>query len=59
MELDTQRIRALLDKRDAIDEELATAFTGNPPKKEITCSKCQGKGHTARSCPQREYEQSS
>ncbi len=28
MDIDTQRIRALLDKRDAIDAELANALTG-------------------------------
>ena len=53
--MDTQRIRQLLDQRDAIDAELASCFTGNA-KKEITCGKCKAIGHTARTCPQREYD---
>ncbi len=57
MDLDTNRVRDLLNRRDEIDAELAGIFAGNVPKKEITCSKCQGKGHTARSCPQRDHNQ--
>jgi hypothetical protein len=49
MDIDTQRIRSLLDKRDAIDEELKAALAGE--KKSITCSACNQQGHTARSCP--------
>lgn len=52
MDIDTTRIRQLLDKRDEIDAELAAALAG--AKKQITCSKCKETGHTARSCPQRQ-----
>lgn len=52
MEIDTQRIRVLLDKRDEIDAELAQALAG-APKKAIKCGTCQQEGHTARTCPQR------
>lgn len=53
MEIDAQRIRALLDKRDEIDLELAAALVG-APKKPITCGHCKQEGHSARSCPQRQ-----
>ena len=53
MEIDTQRIRALLDKRDDIDKELTEAFSGQQAKKTITCSLCKAEGHTARTCPQK------
>lgn len=55
MELDTQRIRTLLDRRDEIDRELADQFAG-VSKKAVTCSKCKVEGHTARTCPQKEYD---
>lgn len=53
MDIDTFRIRELLDKRDAIDQELATLFAGNAPKKQIKCGHCHEEGHSARSCPTR------
>ena len=52
MDIDTARIRQLLDKRDEIDAELAAVLSG--VKKQITCSKCKDAGHTARTCPQRQ-----
>lgn len=55
MDIDTTRIRALLDKRDAIDEELQQAL-GGTPKKPITCGHCRQEGHSARSCPTREVQ---
>ena len=48
--MDTQRIRALLDKRDEIDRELTELVTGTAQKKTLTCSVCGGP-HTARTCP--------
>ena len=53
MDLDTQKVRELLDKRDEIDKELQEIF-GTQPKerKPTTCSKCGQSGHTARTCPQ-------
>jgi hypothetical protein len=54
MEIDTTRIRALLDKRDAIDTELSELFIG--AKKSINCGTCSQPGHTARTCPQREQK---
>jgi hypothetical protein len=48
MDIDTQRVRELLDKRDQIDTELAAIFSGT--KKQVTCSKCGTAGHTARTC---------
>ena len=54
MDINTTRIRELLDKRDEIDTELAAIFAGQGVKKTITCSLCKTEGHTARSCPQRQ-----
>ena len=53
MDIDTQRIRDLITKRDEIDAELSAIFTGSTPKKTVTCSACNQQGHTARSCPNR------
>ena len=50
MDIDTSRIRNLLDKRDEIDRELSEALG---QKKSVTCSHCSQQGHTARSCPQK------
>lgn len=52
MDINTARIRELLDRRDEIDRELAGLFAGTP-KKAITCSHCNQQGHTSRSCPQK------
>ena len=48
MDIDTDRIRLLLCKRDELDREIAEAITG---KKPITCGHCNQQGHSARSCP--------
>lgn len=56
MQIDTTRIRELLNRRDEIDRELAAVFSGAAPKKPITCSVCKQEGHTARSCPSRAQE---
>jgi hypothetical protein len=55
--LDTQKLRELLDHRDAIDAEIFQIVTGNGTKKERkpqVCSKCGSPDHTARTCPQKE-----
>lgn len=51
--MDTNRLRHLLDKRDAIDREIQDAVISETVKKVITCSHCGLEGHTARTCPQR------
>ncbi len=57
--MDTARIRSLLDERDRIDRDLASAFNGNGhTKKAITCSVCNEEGHTARTCSKRNSGQS-
>jgi hypothetical protein len=53
MDIDTNRIRSLLDKRDDIDRELSEALG---QKKTITCFHCSRAGHTARSCPQKNLQ---
>lgn len=56
--MDTQKLRDLLDKRDAIDAEIAEAVNGagkeRTARKPQACSKCGSEGHTARTCPQKE-----
>ena len=54
MEMDTAKIRALLDKRDEIGQELASIFAGTKERKAQRCSRCQQEGHSARTCPQKE-----
>jgi hypothetical protein len=49
--MDTNKIRALLDRRDDIDRELAEALTA---KKSVKCSACGEEGHTARTCTARQ-----
>lgn len=53
MDIDTARIRDLLNKRDEIDAELAAVFVGSSSKKPINCSRCSQPGHSARTCPQK------
>lgn len=52
MELDTQKVRELLDRRDQIDAELQAMFATGKEKKPIKCGKCGAEGHSARTCPQ-------
>jgi len=50
--LDTQKLRELLDQRDAIDEEIVAVVGGKKPeRKAVTCSHCKLEGHTLRNCP--------
>lgn len=52
MDIDTARIRELLDKRDAIDREIMeTLLSGSPTKKPVKCGSCGEENHTARTCP--------
>lgn len=56
MDIDTIRVRALLDRRDEIDAELVAIFSGSPAKKPIRCGHCGKDGHSARSCPERHVQ---
>lgn len=56
MDIDTAKIRTLLDKRDELDAELAALFAGTTIKKTITCSNCREPGHSARSCSKAKVE---
>ena len=53
MDIDTARIRELLNRRDEIDTELAALFTGTKERKPQKCSRCQQEGHSARTCLQK------
>ena len=50
MDIDTSRVRELLNKRDEIDAELAAAFSGANIRKNVKCGACGEEGHTARTC---------
>lgn len=50
MDIDTNRIRDLLNKREEIDQELASIFIGTKERKPQTCGKCGEAGHSARTC---------
>lgn len=52
--MDTQRIRELLDQRDAIDKELRELVHGEvKERKPVRCSSCGEEGHNARACPKK------
>lgn len=52
--MDTQRLRKLLDDRDAIDEEIVSLIGGvKKERKPQACSICGEPGHSARSCTKR------
>lgn len=52
-DLDTKRIRELLDKRDAIDDELKELVNGNKERRPQRCGTCGQEGHSTRTCPQK------
>lgn len=51
MDIDTARVRDLLDRREKIDDELKEIFAGVASGKTLTSSLCQSTAHTARTCP--------
>lgn len=53
MDIDTTRVRDLLDKRDEIEAELKEIFTAGKERKVQKCSICQEEGHSARTCPKK------
>jgi hypothetical protein len=55
MDLDIPRIKALIEKREDIDRELAELVIGKERKPQ-RCSICQSETHTARTCPQKSVE---
>ena len=50
MDLDVQRVRELLNRRDDIDLELQALFTASKERRPQKCGKCGEEGHTARTC---------
>lgn len=53
MDLDTNKVRELLDKRDDLDLEIAALITGTKERKAIVCGSCGQPGHSSRTCGQR------
>jgi len=52
MDLDIERARELIQKREEIDAELAAIFAGKQvTRRALKCSICNTEGHTARTCP--------
>lgn len=56
MDIDTAKIRELLNKRDEIDKELAECFTSTKERKPQACGICNEIGHSQRTCPKRELK---
>ena len=56
MDIDTTKIRELLDRRDALDQELASLIGGTKERKPQRCSICSSTEHSARTCPQKKPE---
>ena len=51
------RAKELIAKREEIDEQLAVLFGGTPlVKKTRRCKICDGEGHNAATCPERQDE---
>lgn len=48
--MDAQKLRELLDKRDAIDADIVALVITGSSRKPQKCSKCQQEGHSARTC---------
>ena len=53
MDLDTTKIKELIEQRERIDEELRTLISGGKQRAPQKCSLCQQEGHSARTCPQK------
>jgi len=51
LDIDVNRVRELLNKREEIDLELTSMFNGGMDRKPQRCSKCGSEDHNARSCP--------
>ncbi|TYL86305.1 zinc finger CCHC domain-containing protein [Bradyrhizobium cytisi] len=52
MEIDIERAKDLIARREEIDAELTALFTGEKKKRSpVKCSNCDKEGHTARNCP--------
>ena len=54
--IDTVRVRELLDKRDEIDRELASIFTIGKIRAPQKCGNCGEEGHSARTCTKTKAE---
>ena len=50
--MDSQKLRDLLDQRDAIDRQIVEVVGGKEVKerKPQSCGKCGEQGHSARTC---------
>jgi integrase len=49
--VDTNRIRVLLDQRDALDKEITAAVSGDKARAPQRCGICHQEGHSSRTCP--------
>jgi hypothetical protein len=48
--LDIERIKSLIEQRQAIDTELVAIVNGAAKRKPQVCGKCGEHGHSARTC---------
>ena len=57
MDIDIDRVKDLIAKREEIDLELAAIFGGKQAsRRTLKCSVCNAEGHTARTCPSKQAE---
>lgn len=57
MDIDLDRVKELIAKREDIDVELVKLFSGKAAsRKPQQCSHCNQEGHTARNCPNKTTE---
>ena len=53
MDINIERVKELIAKREEIDAELVAMFNGGKDRKPQRCSKCGSDQHNARSCPEK------
>ena len=57
MDIDLDRVKDLIAKREEIDGELVAIFGGKQAsRRTVKCSVCNAEGHTARTCPTKQNE---
>jgi hypothetical protein len=57
LDIDIDRVKDLIAKREEVDLELAAIFGGKQTtRRPVKCSLCSSEGHTARTCPGKPME---
>jgi hypothetical protein len=57
LDIDIERVKDLIARREEIDVELVAIFGGQRvSRRTLKCSICNSEGHTARTCPAKQAE---